>query len=594
MEQTVSIKINNQRYEAKVGQTILEVAREHGYDIPTLCHYKGLVSSGACRVCVVEVKNARNLQTACTYQVHDGLEVFLNTPRVMNARKTNVELMLSNHNKDCLSCQQNGKCELQKVADIVGARTDHFIGDQTKFTLDEVSPSICRDTSKCILCGRCIAACKKYQGIGILGFEGRGFNTSVSPAENRSFNNVPCLLCGQCVLVCPTGALFVKEEKDRIYEAMKQGKYIVCQVAPAVRVSLGDEFGMRKGKAVTGKMITALRQLGFRKVYDVNWSADLTVMEEGAELLTRIQKGGKLPMITSCSPGWVRYAEYYYPELLPHLSTCKSPHMMSGAILKSYYAMQKNLDPNDIYVVSVMPCSAKKFEKEREEMFKEGRKDVDAVITTRELADMIRAASIDFASLEDGNWDPDILGNYTGAGVIFGVTGGVMEAALRTVYSIVEKKEYGPIEFEDCRGFEKVKEASITLNVNGEPKEIKVAIAHSMVAAKPLLEEIKAGTSPYTFIEIMGCPGGCINGGGQSFDKVMLQTLKDKIVRQEDEDFLKKARAQGLYGEDKHQQLRAAHLNPQIQTLYREYLGKPNSHLAHELLHTHYVARKKY
>lgn len=590
----VNIKINHSNYQVEEGITILEACRLNGYDIPTLCHFKDLVESGACRVCVVEVKGMKNLQTACTYKVHEGLEVLTASPKVLKERKLNVELILSNHSKDCLSCAANGRCELQRVAEVVGARDQSKSGEKSRVTIDDLSPSLIRDTSKCVLCGRCIEACKKYQGIGILGFENRGFDTFVSPAANYSFNNVPCLYCAQCVQVCPTGALTVKESKELVYDALSSGKHVVVQVAPAVRVSLGEEFNLPKGEAVTGKMISALRKLGFDKIYDVNWSADLTIMEEGYELLNRVNNKGVLPMITSCCPGWVRYAEFNYGDILDHLSSCKSPHMMSGAILKSYYASRYNLDPKDIVVVSVMPCAAKKAEIVKPELVENGHKDVDIVLTTRELADMIKAASVEFTSLEESNWDQDLLGDYTGAGVIFGVTGGVMEAALRTVYAVLENKEYGPIEFKECRGLDNVKEASLMLHINGKETEVKIAIAHTMKAAKPLLDQIRNNCSPYTFIEIMACPGGCINGGGQSFDKPMLNPLNEKVKKELDVKYLLKARAKGLYQEDERQELRASHLNPQIKEVYSEFLKEPNSHLAHELLHTHYSKKDKY
>ncbi|MDD6799121.1 MAG: [FeFe] hydrogenase, group A, partial [Firmicutes bacterium] len=494
------------------------------------------------------------------------------------------ELLLSNHNKNCQQCDKNGKCELLRVAYITGARENRFNGSKTPVTKDELTPSIVRDTSKCILCGRCVARCQNAHGMGILGFENRGFKTIVAPAENRSMADSPCILCGQCVSVCPTGALMEKSEIGLVDAAMKAGKHVVVQTAPAVRAALGEEFGLPVGTAVTGKMVAALRRLGFEKVYDTNFGADLTIMEEGNELLNRIKNGGVLPMITSCSPGWVNYAEYNYGDLLDHLSSCKSPHQMQGAIIKSYYAEKNGIDPKDIFVVSIMPCTAKKFEKERDQLQKDGIKDVDAVLTTRELARMIKRAGIIFTRLPDEEFDADIMGDYTGAGVIFGVTGGVMEAALRTVYYVLTGKEHEAIDFKEVRGFEGVREASIDI----DGTVVNVAVAHGMKNAKVLMDEIRAGKSKYHFIEIMGCPGGCIAGGGQPIVRpCFLPNEADDIL-----DTYKEKRAKAIYSEDERQTLRQSHNNPQIQQLYKEYLGEPNSHKAHELLHTTYSARE--
>ncbi len=517
------------------------------------------------------------------YPVNEGMEVCISSPKASEARRASVELLLSNHNQNCQQCDKNGKCELLNVAYITGAREGYYQGSKTPVTLDEVTPSIVRDTSKCILCGRCVARCENAHGMGILGFENRGFKTIVAPAENRSFENSPCILCGQCVSVCPTGALMEKSEIALVDEAMKSGKHVVVQTAPAVRAALGEEFGLKVGTAVTGKMVAALRRLGFDKVYDTNFAADLTIMEEGTELLSRIKNGTKLPMITSCSPGWVNYAEYNYGDLLDHLSSCKSPHQMQGAIIKSYYAEKNNIDPKDIFVVSIMPCTAKKYEKERPQMQNDGIKDVDAVLTTRELARMIKRAGILFNRLPDEEFDQDLLGDYTGAGVIFGVTGGVMEAALRTVYFVLTGTEHEAIKFEAVRGFEGVREA--TINING--MDVNVAIAHGMKNAKVLLDEIREGKSKYHFIEIMGCPGGCVAGGGQPI-------VRSCFLPNEDDDILdtyKEKRANALYNEDERLTLRQSHNNPQIKALYDEFLGEPNSHKAHELLHTTYEKR---
>ena len=510
----VNIKIEGVSYQVEEGLTILEAAKACGYEIPSLCAFNhGECSNGSCRVCLVEVKGARGLVASCVYPVNEGMEIIISSPKATEARRASVELLLSNHNINCQQCDKNGKCELLHVAAVTGAREGRYQGSKTPVTVDQLTPAIIRDTSKCILCGRCVARCQNAHGMGILGFENRGFNTIVAPAENRSFLNSPCIQCGQCVSVCPTGALMEKSEIAGVDAAFKAGKHVVVQTAPAVRAALGEEFGMPVGTPVTGKMVAALKRLGFHKVYDTNFAADLTIMEEGTELLGRIQNGGVLPMITSCSPGWISYAEYNYGDLLGHLSSCKSPHQMQGAILKSYYAEKKGIDPKDIFVVSIMPCTAKKDEKERDQLQVSGLKDVDAVLTTRELAKMIKRAGILFTRLPDEDFDQDLMGDYTGAGVIFGVTGGVMEAALRTVYFVLTGKEHEAITFEAVRGFEGIREAS--LDINGQ--RIYVAIAHGMKNAKVLLD--------------------------------------------------------------------------QIRKLYDEYLGEPNSHKAHELLHTAYKAR---
>jgi len=578
----INIKIEGIPYQVESGITILEAARQCGYDIPSLCTFNhGQCSQGSCRVCLVEATGARGLVASCVYPVAEGMEIRISSPKAVKARRTSVELILSNHNKNCQQCAKNGNCELLHVAKLTGARENAFTGEKTPTTYDEVTPSIIRDTSKCILCGRCVARCQEAHGNGILGFENRGFSTIVAPAGNRSFADSPCLLCGQCVSVCPTGALMEKSEITKIDEAMAAGKHVIVQTAPAVRASLGEEFGMKVGTPVTGKMVAALKRLGFDKVYDTNFGADLTIMEEANELLARIKNGGTLPMITSCSPGWVNYAEYYYGDCVDHLSSCKSPHEMEGAILKSYYAEKNGIDPKDIFVVSIMPCTAKKYEKERPALTTNGLKDVDVVLTTRELGNLIKRSGINFSKLPDEEFDQDLVGTYTGAGVIFGVTGGVMEAALRTAYFALEGKEYGPVNFTEVRGFDGIKEATFVL----AGKEIKIAVAHGMKNAKPIMDDIRAGKSPYTFIEIMCCPGGCINGGGQSYVRPALLPNEDLDIL----DTYMAKRAAALYSEDERQTLRQSHNNPQIQQLYSEYLGEPNSHKAHELLHTTYV-----
>ena len=583
----VNIKIEGIPYEVEAGMTILEAAKACGYEIPSLCAFNhGECSRGSCRVCLVEATGARGLVASCVYPVNEGMEITISSPKAVEARRCSVELLLSNHNKNCQQCDKNGQCELLHVAQLVGARDDMYQGEKTPVTIDILTPSVKRDTSKCILCGRCIERCKNAHGLSVLGFEKRGFQTIVAPAGNRSFANSPCILCGQCVTVCPTGALMEVSEIDKVDAAMKAGKYVVVQTAPAVRAALGEEFGYKIGTSVTGKMVAALRRLGFKKVFDTNFGADLTIMEEATELLHRVADKGVLPMITSCSPGWVNYAEYYYGDLLPHLSSCKSPHEMFGAILKSYYAEKKGIIPEDMFVVSVMPCVAKKYEKERPELAKDGIKDVDAVLTTRELAKLIKRSGIMFNRLPDEDFDYDIVGDYTGAGVIFGATGGVMEAALRTAAYKLDGKELKNVELKDVRGLAGIKEATYKLGGT----EVKVAVASGMKNAKVLLDEIRAGKSPYHFIEIMGCPGGCVAGGGQPFVKpCFLPNEEDNIL-----DTYKEKRANALYSEDEGRPIRVSHKNPQIIELYEKFLGEPNSHKAHELLHTTYSAKEKF
>ena len=582
----VNIKIEGIPFEVEAGLTILEAAKRCGFEIPSLCAFNhGECSKGSCRVCLVEATGARGLVASCVYPVAEGMEITISSPKATAARRTSVELLLSNHNKNCQQCDKNGKCELLHVAKLTGARDDMYEGEQTPITIDRLTPSISRDTSKCVLCGRCVERCKNAHGLGILGFENRGFNTIVAPAENRSFANSPCILCGQCVSVCPTGALMEVSEIAKVDAAMKEGKYVVVQTAPAVRAALGEEFDMPIGTLVTGKMVSALRRLGFKKVFDTNFAADLTIMEEATELLNRVKNGGVLPMITSCSPGWVNYAEINYGDLLPHLSSCKSPHEMMGAILKNYYAEKIGVDPKDMFVVSIMPCTAKKYEKNRPELAVDGMQDVDAVLTTRELGKLIKRSGINFKKLPDEAFDNDIVGEYTGAGVIFGTTGGVMEAALRTAAFKLTGKELDKVELTAVRGFEGIKEATYKL---GET-EVKVAVAHGMKYAKVLLDQIREGKSEYLFIEIMGCPGGCVAGGGQPY-------VRECFLPNEDLDILdtyKQKRANALYSEDQSKALRVSHKNPQIIELYEKFLGEPNSHKAHELLHTHYAPRKK-
>ena len=579
----IKMKINNREVEVEEGLTILEAAKQHGIHIPTLCYLKDVTGTGACRVCQVEIVGAPRLAAACVYPVREGLEVRTNSQKALDARRRVVELIVSNHSKDCLSCIRNTNCELQRLCQELGVREDAFKGGHTPVTLDTVSPGIVRNTSKCILCGRCVNTCQKVQGLGILGYMNRGFETKVGPVYDMSLADVNCMQCGQCINVCPVGALHEKEEIHDVIDALNDPtKHVIVQTAPAVRASLGEEFGMPIGTRVTGKMVHALKLIGFDKVYDTNFGADLTIMEEGHEFIHRVQEGGVLPMITSCSPGWINYVEHEYPELLPNLSSCKSPHMMVGALCKSYYAKKNKIDPKDIYVVSIMPCVAKKGEKEREENLTDGLKDVDAVLTTRELGKLIKMFGVDFKNLnDDEQFDQDLMGEYTGAGVIFGATGGVMEAALRTVVDVLTNQDLENIDYTAVRGVEGLKEASLQVG----KLTVNVAVAHSMAIAKPLLDEIKAGTSKYHFIEIMGCPGGCINGGGQSYISA--------TIRNSNFDY-KKARAKALYDEDTLMPVRKSHKNTQVLKLYDEFLGGPNSGKAHHLLHTHYTPKDKY
>lgn len=574
----VNVKINNQEYSFEEGLTILEACRKVNIDIPTLCYYKGLVESGNCRVCLVEVKGARNYVTACNYKIYEGMEVFTNTLEIIEARKKSVELIISNHSMECLNCSANHNCELQSLTKRLNVE-ERYYGKKTERTLDDHSGILIRDTSKCILCGRCIEMCKNTQGVGILNFENRGIKTIVAPIANKSFKDVPCTYCGQCTKVCPTGALTIKENIRDLLIALKEGKHVVAQTAPAVRAALGEEFGYKIGTNVEGKMVAALKKIGCSKVYDVNFGADLTIMEEASEFIERFTNKENLPLITSCCPGWIRYIETYYPELLNHLSSCKSPHMMEGAIIKSYYAKKNNIDPKDIVVVSIMPCSAKKEEKDC------NSNDVDIVLTTVELANLIKLFGISFEDLDDEKFDTDLLGDFSGAGVIFGASGGVMEAALRTAYHFITDKEYEQIKFDKVRGMDGIKEATLTIN----KKKVNVAVVHSLSNASKILNEIKEGKSKYHFIEVMACPLGCINGAGQP--KISSNKLN---VKEKDNILLNTyKRANALYKEDEKLPIRQSHNNPQIIELYKNYLGKPNSELAHKLLHTTYTKKDK-
>lgn len=578
---TVTLTIDGVQVTVPAGHTILEAAAVAGINIPTLCYLKDINQIGACRLCLVEIEGARALQAACVSQVSEGMVVKTNTAKLRAARKLNLELLLSTHNRECTTCVRSKNCELQALCNEYGVKEVRFDSPEKKAVeIDDLSPSVVRDNSKCIKCRRCIAACNDVQKIGAIGASLRGDKTVIGSIFGRSLADTPCINCGQCITACPVGALTEKSAIADVFAALNDpDKFVVVQPAPAVRAAIGEEFGLPMGVAQTGKLATALRRLGFDRVFDTNFGADLTIIEEGTELLGRMKNGGVLPMITSCSPGWVKYCETFFPEFIPNLSSCKSPHEMTGAIIKSYFAEKNNIDPERIFVVSVMPCTAKKFEAQREELSVGGLADVDAVITVRELARMINNANIDFARLPDGNFD-EILGDSTGAADIFGATGGVMEAALRTVYEKVTGKPLADVNFTAVRGMEGIKEASVEL----DGQLVSVAVASGSGNAKALLEAIKRGEKQYTFIEIMGCPGGCVNGGGQP-----IVTAKDRMYVD-----YKALRAKALYDEDAGKKLRKSHENPSVQKLYAEYLGEPNGHRAHELLHTTYQPRKKY
>ena len=576
----VKITIDGIKMEVPKTYTVLDAARSAGIDIPTLCHLKEINEIGACRMCIVEVEGARGFVTSCVMPVSEGMVVRTNTKAIREARKVTLELLLSNHVKECLTCVRSGNCELQTLAKKLNVQGIEFEGEMSNREIDELSPSIVRDNSKCILCKRCVAVCKKVQEVGAIDTINRGFRSKIGTACNKSLNDVPCSLCGQCIQACPTGALREKDATKKVWEALANPELtVVVQTAPAVRAAIGEEFGMPIGTLATGKMVAGLKRLGFDKVFDTDTGADLTIMEEGTELIDRIQNGGVLPMITSCSPGWVRFAENSYPDLLPHLSSAKSPHQMFGAILKSYYAEKINVEPEKMFVVSVMPCVAKKAESEREEMQVNGLRDVDAVLTTREAARMMKEAGIDLANLKDESFD-DPMGEATGAAVIFGTTGGVMEAALRTVKEILTGEKLDKIEFEEVRGEKGIKEATIKIG----DKDIKIAVANGLGNAKKIMEMIRKGECPYHFVEIMACPGGCVMGGGQPICDAKTRATVD----------VRKLRAEALYKADEGLKIRKSHENPVIKKLYDEYLEKPGSHRAHELLHTTYEARIGY
>ena len=575
----VNLKINNIPVQVKEGTTILDAAKSVGINIPTLCYLKDINEIGACRVCVVEVKGARSLVASCVYPVNEGMEVFTNTEKVRKSRKTTIELLMSDHKKECLSCVRSTNCELQTLSNEYGCDAAAFQGERNLSEPDDSTSYLVRDNEKCILCRRCVATCKSVQQVAVIAPSRRGFKTHIGCAFESDLADVPCVACGQCIAVCPTGALHEREEIDNVLGAIADPeKVVVVAPAPAVRAAIGEEFGNPVGANTEGKMFTALRMLGFDKVFDVNFAADLTIMEEANELVERVKEGGKLPMFTSCSPGWIRYVEYYYPELIPNLSSCKSPMQMFGATVKTYYAQKEGIDPKNIYVVGVMPCTAKKFERTRDGQSASGYPDIDAVLTTRELAKMIRTAGILYNELPDGTFD-NPLGEFTGAGVIFGATGGVMEAALRTAAETITGKSLDAGDYKAVRGMQGIKEAEYDLN----GLKVKVAVASGLTNAKALCEKIRKGECDYTFVEVMCCPGGCINGGGQPIQSAYTRRTVD----------IKGKRAKALYDEDKKSDIRKSHENPAVNSLYKEFFGAPGSHKAHEILHTKYVNRKK-
>lgn len=584
----VNVTINNVQVQVPDDYTVLLAAREAGIDIPTLCYLKDINEVAACRLCVCEAevngRPMRNLPTACVLKVEDGMVVRTDTPKVRNAVKMNLELILANHNRECLTCTRNQTCELQKLCNEMGIDIERFDGEKRPVCIDDLSPSIIRDSSKCVLCGRCVSACSKLQNLSVLEFVNRGVNTKVAPGFGYSIKDTDCIYCGQCINVCPVAAIKEKEHIKDVWEAIADpDKFVVVQTAPAVRAALGEEFGVPMGRAVTGKMVSALKRLGFDKVFDTNFSADLTIIEEGHEFINRVKNGGTLPMITSCSPGWIRYCEEFYPEFIDNLSTCKSPQQMFGAVVKSFYAKKENIDPKKIVSVSIMPCTAKKAECARPEMQVDGNRDVDYVLTTRELAKMINEARIVFDKLPEAEPDP-IMGEYTGAGVIFGATGGVMEAALRTVADVLTGKDLQDIDYEAVRGIESFKQASVTLPVGGSDVEVKVGVVSSIAAAEQVLNAVKEGKLELHFLEVMACPGGCVHGGGQPH-----VSAKERLDVQP-----KAERAKALYAEDKRLPKRKSHENKEVQALYKEFLKDPNGPIAHKHLHTHYEERYIY
>lgn len=575
---TVNIKINGRSLAAPKDATILEAARLAHIDIPTLCYLKEINEIGACRICVVEVKGARSLVASCVHPVNEGMEVWTNTPKVISSRQKTLQLILSDHDRKCLSCVRSGDCELQKLCKDLNIEDEHYYeGEANHYEIDYSAAHMYRDNNKCILCRRCSAICEKTQAVGVIGANERGFKTNIASAFDMGLGETSCVSCGQCIAVCPTGALSEKDHTSAVFTALADpNKVVIVQTAPSVRAGLGECFGLPIGTNVEGKMVAALRALGFDKVFDTNFAADLTILEEANEFINRVQNNGVLPMITSCSPGWVKYCEHYFPDMTENLSSCKSPQQMFGAITKTYYAEKMGINPSDIVMVSIMPCTAKKFEIGREDQSASGYADVDITLTVNELGRMIERVGINFHSLPDEEFDMP-LGMYSGAGVIFGTTGGVMEAALRTAVETLTGEELTNLDFYDVRGLEGIKEA--TYNVNG--MEVRVAIASGLSNANKLLEQVKSGEKEYHFIEIMGCPGGCINGGGMPAVPASIRNFTD----------IRKKRASVLYDIDSANTIRKSHDNPYIKELYDTYLEKPGSHKAHHILHTTYVKR---
>ena len=576
----VTLTIDNQKVTVFEGTTILEAAKKAGIDIPTLCFLKDINEAGDCRMCIVEVEGRKGFATSCIQTVEDGMVVHTHTPNVLEARHVILDLIISNHTKDCLTCTRSGNCELQSLAVKFNVLNVEFTGEMSKHKIDDLSPSIVRDFNKCILCRRCVAVCKNIQQIGAIDCINRGFDSCISTVDDKSLNDVNCTFCGQCIQACPTGALHEKESINDLWIKLKDPEtYVIAQTAPAVRVALGEEFQMDIGTNVTGKMVASLKRLGFDKVFDTNVGADFTIMEEAHEFLERLKEKDNMPMITSCCPSWIKFIEMNYPDLLQHLSSCKSPHQMLGSLSKTYFAKKENIDPSKIYVVSIMPCVAKKYERQRPELKNNGLYDVDNVITTRELARMIKQANIDFEKIEDQEYDMP-LGETTGAGAIFGVTGGVMEAALRTAQDKLNGEDVEKFEFIEVRGEKGIKEANITIN----GRNLHVAVVSGLSNAKKILEELKLGKSSYDFIEVMACPGGCIMGGGQPIKNSKVRAKMD----------IAKLRGKALYSIDEKSKIRKSHENPIVKKVYEEFLEEPGSYRAHKLLHTTYSKKEKY